>query len=163
MPYPSLTSNAISLLSDITCKLCNWFCCTLVVSNSRYCIWCCFTWYCLPLWAINQVQYILLSCVTHGSSNVPLLIVIGCAYMELLLQSEWELHWPEWSLDAISCAWIRPPRTCWFASTLSFHLEVWSTLHSLQTRAVIYRRGFRASVYTFLTFTLLEHGNLCKY
>jgi len=57
---------------------------------------------------------------THGSSNVPLLIVIGCVYMELLfLQSERELHWPEWSLDAISCAWkYYQPRTCWFATTL---------------------------------------------
>ena len=30
----------------------------------------------------------------YGSSNVPLLIVVGCVYMELLLQSEWKLHWP---------------------------------------------------------------------
>jgi len=53
----------------------------------------------------NQVQYILLSYFTHGSSN---LIVIGCVYMELLLKNERKLHWQEWSLDAISCASIRP-------------------------------------------------------
>ena len=39
-----------------------------------------FTWLWLPLWVKNPVQYILLSCFTHGSSNVSLLIAIGCVY-----------------------------------------------------------------------------------
>jgi len=47
------------------------------------------------LWVKDWVQYILLSCFTHGISNVPLLIVVGCVYIELIfLQSDWELHWP---------------------------------------------------------------------
>ena len=54
----------------------------------------------------NWVQYILISHFTHGIFNVP---CNRSVYMELpFLQSEWELHWPGWSLDAINCAWIWP-------------------------------------------------------
>jgi len=35
-----------------------------------------FTWLWLPLLMKNRVQYILLSCFTHGSSQVPLLILL---------------------------------------------------------------------------------------
>ena len=96
MAYPSLASNAISDISWTLCSAVHWlFASQNITFGAVY----------LALAAIvgeNRVQYILLSCVTHGSSNVPLLIVIGCAYMELLfLQSEWELHWPRGSLDAI--------------------------------------------------------------
>jgi len=38
------------------------------------------------MWVQIWVQYILLSCFTHGISNVSLLIVIGCVYM---LLEEW--------------------------------------------------------------------------
>ena len=51
-----------------------------------------FSWLWLPLWVKSQVQYVLLSYFTHGSANVPLLIVIGCVYMELLFL---QMHWPE--------------------------------------------------------------------
>ena len=60
------------------------------------------------------------------SPSYPIFIVIGCVYMELLfLQSERELHWPGWSLDAISCAgWIWPTPHLLISTILWFHLEV---------------------------------------
>jgi len=60
--------------------------------------------------------------------------------MELLfLQSERELHWPGWSLDAISCAgWIWPTPHL----LISYHFVI----SSGGANSVIYRTGFRASL-----------------
>ena len=128
-------------------------------------------------WKIGFNASILLSCFTHGSSNVPLFNAIGCVYMEcLFLQNERKLYWPEWSLDAISCASIRA------TPHLIFHLEVWSALHHLQTQWCIEQgsepqcRPFYHGVtmhfpipsciklcQLFMKFTLLEHGNSRKH
>jgi len=67
----------------------------------------------LPLWLKNQFQYILLNCFTHGSSNVPLLIAIGCVYTS---SRSWTGQSEVWMQSVVPQ--YNQPCTCWFATTL---------------------------------------------
>jgi len=135
MPCPGSTSNATTLLWNISWSLCT---VTRLVLLYTGCSQLSMLHLVLVLLGFGShrgwkfgFDTFLLSCFAHGaqihsvspmlglnilSSVCPSLcfsfIAVGCVYLGLLfLQSEQELHWPGWSLDAISCTWIRPTIT----------------------------------------------------